>query len=69
MTPKIANTDDICPNNNGKPHVPAWLNISVEWDGDEEYIDVQCLYCDRAGTLGTSHKLAADATWEPPCQH
>ena len=54
--------DDVC-KVTGQPHVPDWKSVSVEQDGDETYIDINCRDCGRSGCIGTQATLADEITW------
>jgi len=55
--------DEHCPKSPDGHHEPAWSTATVQHDGDETYIDVNCLYCGRSGCAGNEHTLAADINW------
>lgn len=54
--------DDRCPET-GKRHVPDWNSVSVEHDGDEHYIDVNCKDCGRSGCIGNETTLTEGISW------
>jgi len=61
----VRNDPNYCPKNTngGHHHEPDWSSVSIEPDGDEMYIDVNCLHCGRSGCVGTKKTLAAGIDW------
>jgi hypothetical protein len=58
--------DQTCPKNPdgpGEPHSPDWTTISVEYDGGEAYIEVNCRFCGGSGCIGTDKLLQDGITW------
>lgn len=45
-------------------HTPDWKSISLEWDGDDLYVDVACKDCGQSGCVGTAKTLEEDISWE-----
>lgn len=41
-------------------HEPDWQTASIEYDGDDIYVDVNCVHCGRSGCAGTSSTFEVD---------
>jgi len=55
--------DDKCPKSSTGTHEPDWQSVAISYDGGETYIDINCLYCERSGCLGTSKTLTDNIMW------
>lgn len=55
--------EDRCFSSPDGKHAPDWESISSEWDGDEEYVDVCCVFCGRSGCLGNVRTLTEHMCW------
>jgi hypothetical protein len=55
--------DDVCPGSPTGRHEPSWGSVTIESDGDELYVDVNCRHCGRSGCIGTSKTLAENISW------
>jgi hypothetical protein len=62
-TEVIDSDEDVCPGNKQGTHVPDWRSLTIEWDGDEAYIDVCCANCGRSGCVGTQTTLEKEIMW------
>jgi hypothetical protein len=54
--------DDICPDNDGKPHQADWGTAHINEDG-QWYIDINCMQCGRSGCVGSEKTLSGDIQW------
>lgn len=63
MPDKFIDTDAVCPNTPDGKHVPDWSTVTVEHDGDEDYIDVSCSKCGRSGCIGSAASLISEISW------
>ena len=54
--------DNICPETR-LPHNPDWKSVTIEHDGEEVYIDVNCRDCGCSGCIGNSKTLKSDISW------
>lgn len=44
-------------------HVVNWQSLSVQPDGGDYYIDVNCAACGKSGCLGSAADLAVHVSW------
>jgi len=56
-----ADDPDVCPD--GTPHTPDWNSVNIQHDGDEVYIDINCLDCGRSGCIGNRPQLEEHISW------
>jgi hypothetical protein len=55
--------DDICPDSHDGHHSPDWKTTIWTNDGDESYVDVNCVHCGRSGCVGQAGLLAEGINW------
>lgn len=55
-------SDDIC-EKTGRRHIPDWSSVSIEYDGDEAYVDVACEQCGRSGCVGVVDLIENNISW------
>ena len=55
--------DDVCEKGTDGIHEPDWSSVSIEHDGDETYIDINCKHCGRSGCVGSEKTLERDIQW------
>lgn len=63
---KIKTGDDRCKKGrvaDGFGHKVDFYSILVTYDGDEAYVDVNCIQCGRSGCLGTLTALKEGVQW------
>jgi hypothetical protein len=56
-------TENSCPKNRGKKHIPNWRTTTTDHDGSSFYLDVTCKYCGRSGCVGSLKKLEESVNW------
>ena len=44
-------------------HEPDWSSLSITFDNEEVYVDVNCKHCGLSGCVGTMKTLGADIQW------
>ncbi len=45
-------------------HHPDWHSVSVQYNGDGCYVDVNCIRCGVSGCVGSHKTLAEAITWD-----
>lgn len=52
-----------CPKNNDGPHEPDPNSLTVQHDGSDAYVDVNCKHCGRSGCVAKLDLTGQSINW------